>query len=126
MPAAHSTDAPPAQKAPAEQAWHAAAPAPEKVPSVQGTQAVVEDAFAPLPAVPAGQGVQPDDAEALVYVPAEQVAPLPAALMHAIEPEPPVKKLAGQAPHVAGEEAPGTELKVLMGHGTGTPDIGGQ
>ena len=66
MPAAHSTDAPPAQKAPAEQAWQAVAPAPEVVPSAHGTQAEVEDAFAPLPAVPAGQGVQPDDAEALV------------------------------------------------------------
>ena len=66
MPAAHSTDEPPAQKAPAEHAWQAVAPAPEVVPSTHVVQAVAEDAFAPLPDVPAGQGVQPDDAEALV------------------------------------------------------------
>ena len=85
MPAAHSTDAPPAQKAPAGQAWQAAAPAPEVVPSAQVTQAAEEDTFVPLPEVPAGQGVQPEGAEALVKVPAEQVAP-PPALTHAVAP----------------------------------------
>jgi hypothetical protein len=96
------------------------------VPKGHGAQAPSEEAFAPALAVPAGQGVQREGAEALKKVPEEHERPPPPELVQEVEPALSVKKSAGQATHVEEEVAELVVLKVLRGQGVGALEPAGQ
>ena len=96
------------------------------MPKGHGAQAPSEEAFAPALAVPVGQGVQREGAEALKKVPEEHEGPPPPELVQEVEPSLSVKKLVGQATHVEEEVARKVVLKVLRGQGVGAPEPAAQ
>ena len=84
-------------------------------------------AFAPLLAVPAGQGLQEEGEEASTYVPEEHDGPpLPPELVQEVEPTLSEKKPLGQGTQAEREVADRAVEAVFLGQGVGLPEPAGQ